>query len=33
MTLEKLTLLLTYRANRSGSYFSARINDYVCKEN
>jgi hypothetical protein len=26
MTLEKLMLLLTYKANRSGSYVSARIN-------
>ena len=31
MTPEKLTLLLTYRANQSGSFFSASINDYMCK--
>ena len=32
MTLEQLTLRLT-GANRSGSYFSATINDDMCKEN
>jgi hypothetical protein len=33
MTLEQLTLLLTDRANRSGSCVSVTINDDMCKEN